>query len=140
MIRPTALRSLRGALPSSNASVSRASWRGTAFKSRSTQQSSVGKSTKRMSLAIRSPVITSLVRHRSTVPKGTDPEVYEVYMQEKLQAQPELVSSGSSVRHTTYEVGTEDPEPDIDMMAGIRSDWVSRDPYTAVPQTNQIWS
>lgn len=126
MLRPTALRSLRAALPSNNVSMARSSWRGAAFRARLNEQRMVAKPSKRMALAIRNPVFTSLVRHKSTVPKGTDPEVYEVYMQEKLPSEPELVSSGSSVRHATYEVGAEDPEPDVDMMAGVKSDWVSR--------------
>lgn len=46
------------------------------------------------------------------------------YMKEKLKPHHEEVSTGSSVRHVTSEVGVEQPEQDIDMMAGIKSDFV----------------
>ena len=44
---------------------------------------------------------------------------------EELEARPEEVSTGSSVRHVTHEVGVEEEESDIDMLAGVKSDLVS---------------
>lgn len=74
-----------------------------------------------MSLAVRKPIMTSLVRYQSTIDRAAEAE----YSKRKLEAHPETVSSDSSVRHVTNEFGAEDPEPDVDMMAGIKSDFVS---------------
>lgn len=43
---------------------------------------------------------------------------------QKIPAYPELVDSQSSMHPLNSELATEDPEPDVDMMAGIRSDFV----------------
>ena len=73
--------------------------------------------------------MTSLVRYQSTVDKAAEEE----YQKRTLKADPETVSTGSSVRHVTYEIGVEDPEPDVDMMAGVKGDFVStRPPPSAV--------
>lgn len=45
--------------------------------------------------------------------------------QEKLHAHPDQVSSTSSVHQVFHEQGAPDPEKDVDMLAGIKSDWVS---------------
>jgi len=43
---------------------------------------------------------------------------------EKLEAHPELVSSTSSTHQAFSEVGKPEEEKDVDMMAGIKSDFV----------------
>ena len=43
---------------------------------------------------------------------------------QKIPAYPELVDSQSSTHHLNSELGIEEPEPEVDMMAGIRSDFV----------------
>lgn len=75
-----------------------------------------------MSLSVRNPSITSLVRRQSTIEKGPQNITKK---DAQLEPQPELVSTSSSVRHITDELGAEDTEPDIDMMAGIKSEFVS---------------
>ena len=65
--------------------------------------------------------MTSLVRYQSTIDRAAEAE----YSKKTLQAVPESVSTDSSVRHVTDEVGVDNPEPDVDMMAGIKSDFVS---------------
>ena len=71
----------------------------------------------------RSPT-TSLVRVKSTSPveRKDLPAIYY----EKLKPDPEHTSLGSSVRHTTYEEGVENQEPDVDMMAGVKQDLVRK--------------
>lgn len=85
----------------------------------------------RLSLTVRKPLLTSLVRYQSTIDRAAEEE----YGKGKLQAQPDMVSTGSSVRHVSGEVGADDPEPDVDMMAGIRGDFVrSKSPPAALPR------
>ncbi len=121
MFRPTALRSLQRTLPSCNVVVPRPAWRAVTFKAQLTSQASAVTKSKRLSLAVRIPLTTSLVRYQSTINKAAEEE----YQKRILQAEPEVVSTGSSVRRVTGEVGVDDPEPDVDMMAGIKGDFVS---------------
>ena len=52
-------------------------------------------------------------------------EVEEAYQKLLLPATPSLVSTDSSVHHIQGEVGADNQDQDVDMMAGIRSDFVS---------------
>jgi hypothetical protein len=124
MFRSTALRSLPRSLPSCNASVARPTWRRAIFRAQLATQAPVGKSSKRLSIAIRKPLSTALVRYQSSVDKAAEAE----YRKAKLQAQPETVSAGSSVRHVAGEITPDDPDADVDMMAGIKSDFVCSKP------------
>jgi hypothetical protein len=121
MFRPTALRSLQRSLPSCNAHVARSAWGGVTLKASLASRASTVNTPKRLSLAIRKPLTTSLVRYQSTIDKAAEEE----YRKQTLKPTPESVSTGSSVRHVTGEVGVDDPEPDVDMMAGIKGDFVS---------------
>ncbi len=121
MFRPTALRSLPWSLPSCNFSVARPAWRSAILRAQMHSQISRANTSKPLSLAVRKPIMTSLVRYQSTVDRAAEAE----YSKRKLEADPDTVSSGSSVRHVTYEVGAEDSEADVDMMAGIKADFVS---------------
>jgi hypothetical protein len=129
MFRPTALRSLPRSLSSCNISVARPAWRSAVLRAQLTSQASAAQTSKRLSLSIRKPLTTSLVRYQSSIDKAAENE----YRKGKLQAQPDTVSAGSSVRQVTGELGANDPEPDVDMMAGIRSDFVrSKSPPAAL--------
>ena len=120
MFRPTALRSLPRSLRSCNVFVARPAWRSVTFKAQLSSQISRVNTSKPLSLAVRKPIMTSLIRYQSTINKAEDE-----YSKRKLEADPGTVSPGSSVRHVTYEVGAEDSEADVDMMAGIKADFVS---------------
>lgn len=74
---------------------------------------------------VRKPLITSLVRHQSTIDKAAEAE----YGKKTVQPISDTVSAGSSVRHVTSEVGAENEEADVDMMAGIRGDFVCSRPH-----------
>ena len=74
-----------------------------------------------MSKAALKPFSTSAVRQAIDLKREAE------LAKEKLVAIPEQVSIESSVRHTTSEIGVEQPEPDVDMMAGIKGDFVRKD-------------
>ena len=78
---------------------------------------------------------TSIVRYASSKAPGTsqNPQKEDAFAAEKLEANPGLVSTGSSVHPVFSEVGKEEEKDDVDMMAGIRHDLV-RDPRTPSPQ------
>jgi hypothetical protein len=65
---------------------------------------------------------------RRTLAAKIDKEAEKKYAQEKIKPTPELVSTTSSVHSMFTEVGTPEPERDIDMMAGIKHDVVGATP------------
>ena len=74
-------------------------------------------------LTTRRTFATSLARLQL---KGIqDTEAEKKLAKEKLQADPSLVSTASSTRPITGEVGAPEHEEDVDMMKTIRSDVVS---------------
>lgn len=121
MFRLTALRSLQRSIPSCNVLGARSAWRSATSKAQLASPVSAANTPKRLSLALRKPIVTSLVRYQSTINKATEEE----YGKRTLQAEPAAVTTGSSVRQVTGEAGVDDPEPDVDMMAGVKSDFVS---------------
>lgn len=71
------------------------------------------------------PISAAIVRHASQViPGDPDRKAEEASAGKKIHSDPALVSTESSVHSVFSEVGTPEPEPDTDMMAGIRSDLV----------------
>ena len=70
---------------------------------------------------------TSIVRYASSRAPGTiqRPEKEDKFAAEQLQPHPELVSTSSSIHPVLGEVGEDQKESDVDMMAGIRHDIVS---------------
>lgn len=128
MFRPTALRSLQRSFPSCNVPVARSAWRGAPSKAQLYSQSSAVNTSKRLSLAAHKPLTTSLVRYQSTIDKAAEEE----YRKRTLQPTTEEVSTGSSVRHISSELGQEDPNADVDMMAGIKNDFVSNGHFSHV--------
>jgi len=81
-----------------------------------------------LALAVQQPLRKSLVRYASgggsQVIYGQDPEAEKSLQTQKIVAVPEEVSSTSSVHKAFQEKGVEEQEQDVDMMAGIRSDFV----------------
>ena len=78
-----------------------------------------------------------MIRYQSTIDRAAEAE----YAKQVLKPTPEVVSTGSSVRHVTGEVGVDDPEPDVDMMAGIKGDFVSNSNWllpVAKPHANEF--
>lgn len=92
------------------------------------------KTTPILALAVQQPLRKSLVRYASSsgassTPYGQDAEDEKSLRTQKIMAKPEEVSTTSSVHKAFEEKGVEQPEDDVDMMAGIRSDFVW--PWTA---------
>ena len=75
------------------------------------------------------PVSLALQRYATTTAgppyDRIDEKTEAKIAREELEARPDEVSTGSSVRHVTHEVGVEEQERDIDMLAGVKSDLVS---------------
>ena len=84
-----------------------------------------------LALAVQQPLKKSLVRYATTeAPKsqiiwGQDPEAEKALQSEKIVPAPEQVSTESSIHNVMGETATENKqEDDVDMMAGVRSDFV----------------
>jgi hypothetical protein len=66
------------------------------------------------------PVPAYLVRHQTTIDRKHEQEVAK----QKLKADPENVSTTSSIHPILSEAQTPQPETDTEMSAGIRADLV----------------
>ena len=84
-----------------------------------------------LALALHEPLKKSLVRYQSgaayqqpTFVKGLNKKAEAAYLQEVLAPTPSEVSTASSIHPITSEARTDQGEPDVDMGAGIRSDFV----------------
>lgn len=81
-----------------------------------------------LALAVQQPLRKSLVRYASgggsQIIYGQDPEAEKNLQSQKIVAVPEEVTSTSTVHQAFQEKGVEQEEQDVDMMAGIRSDFV----------------
>lgn len=81
-----------------------------------------------LAVAVQNTLQKSLVRHAVTAAEakiiyGQDKEGEKAIGQQKVVAIPALVSSESSVHNISAETGVENKEDDVDMGAGIRSDF-----------------
>ena len=80
-----------------------------------------------LAVTIHRPLSTSLQRLQTTTASPVDRidrKHEEVVEHEKLEPHPEEVSATSSTHEIFHEKGVEDPEKDVDMLAGIKSDLV----------------
>jgi len=80
-----------------------------------------------LALAVQQPLRKALVRYASggsPIVHGQDTEFEKTLQAQKIIATPEEVSTTSSVHKAFEEKGVQQPEDDVDMMAGIRSDFV----------------
>ena len=76
-----------------------------------------------LALATSKPFGTSLLRCAQTIDK-IDKKHEDQLEHEKIVPHPAEVSTISSVHQVFHEKGVDDPEQDVDMLAGIKSDWV----------------
>lgn len=125
MFRTTAARAVPNSLsslrtPSSRAPITRIAQQA-AFRSvaRPVKTSPI------LALAVQQPLQKALVRYASNKVYTRDLEREKALREQKVEAIPELVSTSSSVHPAFGEVGYEEPEKDVDMMAGVKSDFVS---------------
>lgn len=82
---------------------------------------------KRPQTLIRTTPITSKVPRRYLTKEQEKAE--EKYAHQKLKPTPETVSTTSTIHPFLSEHGTPPPEPDVDMMKGVKSDMVSKMHY-----------
>lgn len=99
--------------------------------SRTTKTSSI------LAVAIQKPISKSLIRYASTAAEskivlGQDVEGEKKILGEKVVALPDLVAVDSSVHKLTSEVGNPQQQEDVDMMAGVKSDFVREAPGVEV--------
>jgi len=83
------------------------------------------KRTESLAISAFRPITTSLVRSYASASVVRNVDREKELQQMKLGADPELVSSSSSVHALNSELGAEQKEEDVDMMAGINHDMVS---------------
>ena len=83
------------------------------------------KRTESLAISAYRPITTSLVRSYASASVVRNVEREKELQQMKLGSDAELVSSTSSTHGVFTEVGAEQKEEDVDMMAGIRHDMVS---------------
>ena len=80
-----------------------------------------------LALALRKPFSTSLQSYAAAPGNPydkIDTKHEEVLEHEKLEQHPEEVTATSSVHLAFQEKGVDEPEKDVDMLAGVRSDLV----------------
>ncbi|KAL2433954.1 hypothetical protein ABEF95_013102 [Exophiala dermatitidis] len=127
MFRTTAARSLPRSFASLQAPTPRASLYNHVLKASLRTSAKSVRPSKLLALTIARPVQKSMVRYESTA--GQKAALFDIKKAEEairnktLQPIPELVSSSSSVRAIAGEAQAEEHEQDVDMMAGIRSDF-----------------
>ena len=131
MIRSSVVRAFPKPLSNYSSAAVRPAFQSQAFKGHLASYTKARASPAPLSktLAARRAFATSLVRNEVKVPGGgkRDPTQEQGLQKAKLATDPELVSSNSSVRHVTDEVGAEEAEPDVDMSKSIKHDLVSHD-------------
>lgn len=119
MLRTGASRSAFRALNAFGTTSSRTSFKATQFSSK---LSTLGASRPQ---ALAKPMVLSLARYATKPMDNIDSKHEQQLAKEKLEADPNTVSTTSSTHPLFGEVGTEEQEKDADMMAGVRQDLVS---------------
>lgn len=129
MLRTSAVRLVPKPLFTSSISVARHPLRSNSLRTNFTAASRPRspKAFKPLALAVRNPVALSLVRYQTT--RSIDHDREARLAQKQIEPHPEEVSSDSTVRHVLDEEGDAEREPEVQMTAGIKQDFVS--PYVA---------
>ncbi|EXJ82206.1 hypothetical protein A1O3_06019 [Capronia epimyces CBS 606.96] len=126
MFRTTAVRSLPRSFATVQAAAPRASIYNHVLKASLRTSARPVRPSKVLSLTVARSVQKSIVRYESTAGQkaaALDTKKFEAdLLKETLKPVPEVVSSSSSVRGIASEVAAEQDQ-DVDMMAGIRSDF-----------------
>lgn len=125
MFRTAATRNLPRKLQAINTPASRNAFTQTILRSAFRTSSRQIRPSPALALAVRNPTQIALVRYAHNVPDPTgSKKEEEKWAHEKLQPEPDVVSLESSVHNVSGETATAQPEQDVDMAAGIRSDFV----------------
>lgn len=133
MFRTTAVRSLPRSFATGQAPNPRATLYNHVLKASLRTSARPIRPSKVLALAVAQTSQKSIVRYESNAAKiwaqYDAKKVEEESRNQTLQPVPEIVSSSSSVRPLTGEVKEAEHEEDVDMMAGIRSDFVRSCPH-----------
>jgi hypothetical protein len=125
LFRTTAARSIPRSLSTITTANSRSVLSNNAFRAPLNTLAGSSKAPIRRSLVPRKPLATSLIRYQHNVSGITGGKSFEdAYAKEKVAATPQLVSTESSIHNVRAETGVDIDEHDVDMMAGIKSDFV----------------
>lgn len=125
LFRTTAARSIPRSLSTITSPTSRSLLNNNAFRAPLNTFARPAKASTRLSLIPRKPLATSIVRYQHNIVGITGGKAFEeAYAKEKLPETPQLVSPSSSVPGARSEVGVNNEDHDVDMMAGIKSDFV----------------
>jgi hypothetical protein len=125
LFRTTAARSIPRSLSTITTANSRSVLGNNAFRAPLNTFARSSKAPTRLSLVPRKPLATSLIRYQHNVSGITGGKSFEdAYAKEKVPATPQLVSTESSIHNVRAETGVDTDEHDVDMMAGIKSDFV----------------
>ncbi|KIX05184.1 uncharacterized protein Z518_06056 [Rhinocladiella mackenziei CBS 650.93] len=123
MFRTTAVRSLPRSFTTFQATAPRASLYNNVLRASLRTSARPVKAAPVLALAVAKPAQRSLIRYAHNAAFFDAKKREAELLQMTLQPVPEMVSSGSSTRLITGEHGTKSEEEDVDMMAGIRSDF-----------------
>lgn len=140
--RATAVRSVPRTFTSFNAAAYRPTFSNNVLKANLSSLSKPSRSPRAFALAMYQPAQKSLTRYAhtniQTVAQAKEHEA--VLGKERIAVHPELVSADSSIHPVQGEVGYQEPEKDVDMMAGIRGDFVRiGSPHDAcIPLTRRL--
>jgi hypothetical protein len=125
LFRTTAVRSIPRSLSTITTANSRSVLSNNAFRAPLNTFARPCRASTRLSLVSRKPLATSLIRYQHNISGITGGKSFEeAYAKEKVPATPQLVSTESSIRDVKAGTGVDNDEHDIDMMAGIKSDFV----------------
>jgi len=126
LFRTTAARSIPRSLSTFGTASTRSALSNNAFRAPLNTLARPSRASRPLALALRKPLTTSLVRYRSS-PAGITggKEVEDAYAKEKVPSAVDIVSTESSIHPVTSEIGRDNDEHDVDMMAGIKSDFLT---------------
>lgn len=123
MMRTTAIRSIPRSLTSAQAVTPRANLVSKALRASLRTSARPARASRVLAVAAFQPGPKALVRYAHNAHLWDTAKQEKSYHSQLLQPVPQAVSSDSTVRQVTGEV-TKEADDDVDMMAGIRSDFV----------------
>ena len=126
MLRTSAARSIPRSFTSLQAATRRTSVLNNALRASLKTSARPAKASRVLAIAAFQPVPTSLVRHAHNAANYDIAKAEKAYHDVILKPMPEQISTGSSTRQVGGEMQRQagHDEEDVDMMAGIRSDFV----------------
>lgn len=126
MFRTTATRSLPRSLTHLQTGVVRSNLCNNVLKATLKTSARSVRASNLVALTAFQPAQKSMVRYAHIAADYDIKKAEKALGEQKIDATPESVSAVSSIHSVNSELGQADHEQDVDMMAGIRGDFVSR--------------